>query len=251
MNLVVLNLQRGHNTEGILQFIAAQKEVVDIFCFQEVLDGGATELGAFWHDDTKNNYQLLDILKASLPDYVSFFHPHLGQWAGLATFVRKDIEVVQSGDEFVYKERPVLGQPLGMPPAPRNIQYIQLKHNEKMYTVVNFHGLWDKRGKIDTPERIEQSRKIIAFASSLRTPYILCGDFNLVPTNESLQMLVDELDVRNLVSEFGVSSTRSKSFSGVEKYADYLFVSNDITVNTFKVVLDEVSDHLPLYIDFV
>ncbi len=56
--------------------------------------------------------------------------------------------------------------------------------------------------------------------------------------------------MRNLVKEFGVKSTRSKLYTKPVKFADYILVSNDVKVNKFDVINMEVSDHLPLFLDF-
>ncbi len=55
-------------------------------------------------------------------------------------------------------------------------------------TVVNFHGLWNGKGKTDTPDRIAQSQNILRFLEGVDGEIILCGDFNLLPDTESLRM---------------------------------------------------------------
>lgn len=71
------------------------------------------------------------------------------------------------------------------------------------------------------------------------------GDFNLLPESESLKKF-EEFGLRNLIKEYGITSTRSSLYQKEEKYADYAFVSKDIEVQEFAVLPDEVSDHLPL-----
>jgi endonuclease/exonuclease/phosphatase (EEP) superfamily protein YafD len=58
-------------------------------------------------------------------------------------------------------------------------------------TVVNFHGLWNGKGKTDTPDRIAQSQNILRFLEGVDGEIILCGDFNLLPDTESLRMFED------------------------------------------------------------
>ncbi len=78
---------------------------------------------------------------------------------------------------------------------------------------------------------------------------ILCGDFNLTPHTQSLKMLAS--DMHNLVDIYQVTSTRTRLYPREEKFADYIFTSRDIAVNKFEVLKDEVSDHAPLFLDFV
>lgn len=117
-------------------------------------------------------------------------------------------------------------------------------------SILNVHGLWNGKGKTDTPERIEQSRRIRNFMDSVKGRQIICGDFNLLPETESLSIL--EEGMRNLVKEYNVASTRTSLYTRAEtsgKFADYIFVSPDITILDFTVLPDEVSDHSPLYLE--
>ena len=112
-------------------------------------------------------------------------------------------------------------------------------------------GVWDPSGKTDTDTRIEQSKKIIAFMKKFDGEIIFCGDFNLHPETESLKMIERELNLKNLINEYGVKSTRTSLYTrSDEKYADYILVSKGIQVKDFKVLSDEVSDHAALFIDF-
>ena len=131
----------------------------------------------------------------------------------------------------------------------RNLQYVTVEGASGPFSVVNFHGLWNGRGKGDSDERIEQSRKILEFLAGRREPFVLCGDFNLLPGTESLRM-IEAAGLRNLVAEFGVRSTRTSLYARREKFADYVFVSEGIEVRDFRVLPDEVSDHAPLLVEF-
>lgn len=52
--------------------------------------------------------------------------------------------------------------------------------------------------------------------------------------------------MRNLIREYGITSTRTSFYQKPEKHADYVFVSEGISVKAFTVLPDEVSDHAPL-----
>ena len=78
---------------------------------------------------------------------------------------------------------------------------------------------------------------------------MLCGDFNLAPDTQSLRML-EAAGLRNLVAEFGVTSTRTSLYRRPERFADYVFVSPGVDVSAFRVLPDEVSDHAPLMLQF-
>jgi endonuclease/exonuclease/phosphatase family metal-dependent hydrolase len=78
---------------------------------------------------------------------------------------------------------------------------------------------------------------------------VLCGDFNLLPDAGSMRIF-GAAGLRNLVLEFGVTSTRTSLYPGLERFADYVLVSDGIGVRDFRVLLDEVSDHAPLLLEF-
>ena len=81
-------------------------------------------------------------------------------------------------------------------------------------------------------------------------PAELRKKYNLLPGTESVHML-EESGMRNLIREYGVTSTRSSFYTKPEKFADYAFVSSGVSVTDFKVLPDAVSDHLALEAEIV
>jgi endonuclease/exonuclease/phosphatase family metal-dependent hydrolase len=120
-------------------------------------------------------------------------------------------------------------------------------------SVCNLHGIWIKdAGKTDTPRRLKQAKKISNLVAQEKIggqDVILSGDFNLRPDTESME-IIESVGLRNLVTEFGVTDTRTSFYDKDERFADYILVSDGITVNDFQVLSDEVSDHAPLLLDF-
>ena len=136
-------------------------------------------------------------ISAELPNHKTFFHPHVGDNYGLFMVVKKELEVTNEGDVFVYKQKGFISdEDVGN--HARNIQYVTLETNNGPITIINFHGLWNGEGKGDSADRLEQSERIIDFTKTLQTPFILCGDFNLLPDTESLRKF-EEAGLRNLI----------------------------------------------------
>lgn len=131
----------------------------------------------------------------------------------------------------------------------RNIQYVKIDTKDGPRVIINFHGLWNGKGKGDSEDRLLQSDKIIDFIKKVSNPVVLCGDFNLLPETESLKKF-EEMGLRNLIKENGITSTRTSLYTKPERYADYVFTSNDIKIKKFKVLPEEVSDHSALLLDF-
>jgi endonuclease/exonuclease/phosphatase family metal-dependent hydrolase len=187
-----------------------------------------------------------------LQEYNHFYHPHLEDYWGLAMFVRKDIDVIDFGEVFVHKKRGYNLELEKQGQTAKNIQYVHVELDNKPLTIINFHGLWNGLGKGDSGDRLSQSRNIISFFKTLKEEggeIVFVGDFNLDPETESLKMF-EKFGLRNLVKEYRVTSTKTSFYTKPGKFADYIFVSSGIKVNDFKVLLDEVSDHSPLYLDF-
>ncbi|KND49134.1 MAG: hypothetical protein AB198_02640 [Parcubacteria bacterium C7867-003] len=253
MKLITLNTWGGRaGQQKLLDFFKKNQEV-DIFCLQEIwsapynhLDGGLAGGVKIDHSDIMV-YGKQEINNV-LTDHVGLFHPHHLDNYGLFTLLNKNIDLIDSGDLFVYKERGFV--PVGdVGNHARNIQFTTIGQDNKKITIINFHGLWNGRGKTDSDDRILQSKNIINFLKTLNNPFILCGDFNLLPDTESL-MMFELFGLRNLIKENNITSTRTSYYKKDGKFADYIFLSEGIEVVDFKVLNDQVSDHSPLYLEF-
>ena len=134
---------------------------------------------------------------------------------------------------------------------PRMVQIADLMIDEvQELRILNYHGIWSKN-KQDTDRTLSAIQKLVQFAHEVNYPVIICGDFNLFPDTRSIKVLKDNFT--SLVDEFNIMSTRPKSneLSGVNRnVVDYVFISKNISVKAFKVIDSDVSDHLPLFLDF-
>ena len=187
-------------------------------------------------------------ISATLGNHNAYFKPHHLENYGLMMLVKKDLDVLIEGEVFVYKEKGHIPEgDVGF--QARNVQYVNLKTQAGNRSILNFHGLWNGGGKGDSEDRLLQSDRIIEFAKTLSNPYVLCGDFNLLPDTQSLKKLED-FGLRNLIKEYGITSTRTSFYDKPAKFADYALVSEGVNVKDFKVLSDEVSDHSPMYLEF-
>lgn len=250
MKLVSLNIWGGRaGREKLLPFFEAHKDDVDVFCLQEVWADRyemyeGTMAGGRPIDHSMVMTHVLQEISAILTDHTPYFHPSFYDSYGQCTFVRSTIPVNKAGDIFVHRERGYIPtDDLGN--HARNMQYVEIEQDGVPLTIMNLHGLWNGKGKTDCTERLEQSDKILAFIDTLTTSYILCGDFNLLPDTESLKKF-EAAGMRNLIAEYGITSTRTPLYDKDVLFADYAFVNEGVTVQDFKVLPDVVSDHAPL-----
>lgn len=252
MKLISLNTWGGRaGKEGLLAFFERYQDI-DIFCLQEIWSAPYNDMdrAAGWLSMDQDGIMVygLSEIATTLHDHIHYFHPHHEDNYGLAIYLRDNLKVIDQGDVFVHKYR-------GYEPEwdighhARNIEYITIETPRWVRTIINFHGLWNGQGKTDSPDRLIQSENIIEFLRTLDHPYILCGDFNLLPNTESIYKL-EVFGLRNLIAHYWVTSTRTSFYTKAEKFADYAFAHDDIVIHEFTILPDEVSDHSPLYVDF-
>lgn len=241
MKLMTLNIWGGHVKQSLLEFIQSNKDV-DIFCLQEVYHNASCKIST---EDREVSLNIFSELQAILSDHNAFFRPVVDSIYGIGMLVRKNIDVLNEGELTIHENPTYQGRG---PTHSRNLQWLQYRSDNTIFSVVNVHALWNGKGKFDCPERIAQSKKIKAFISTINTPKIMCGDFNLRPDTESIKLIETGMD--NLIKKYDIRSTRSSLYPKEEKFADYIFTSPEIRINSFKVLNNEVSDHLPLLLDY-
>ena len=242
MKLITLNLWGGHLRNPLLKFIHQQKDI-DIFCLQEVYYNAHRTVTK---EDRKLSLNIFSDLQKLLPDHYAIFKPAVENVYGIAMLIKKNIDILGEGEINIHQKQYYPG--IGVN-HPRNLQWVECEVNHRPYSILNVHGLWNGQGKKDTPERINQSERIRHFMDTLNTPKILCGDLNLRPDSQSMHII--EQGMNNLITINKIRSTRTRYYRKEEKYADYILTSPEIIVNEFVVLKDEVSDHAPLYLDFI
>lgn len=240
MKIMSLNIWGGHLHASLLDFIK-QNQDVDVFCFQEVYHKATNKIST---EDRENHLDIFSELQNILPNHAGYFRPVVSNIYGIGLFAKNTLDVLNEGEAIIHDNPHYPGSG---PTHKRILQFLEFRSQNQTYCVVNIHGLWNGKGKSDSPERIAQSHHIRNFINTLSIPVILCGDFNLNPDTESLGIL--EAGMTNLIKTHNITSTRSSFYPKDGKYADYIIVSPDIKVKDFSVLLNEVSDHLPLVIE--
>lgn len=253
MRLITLNIWGGRVFQPLIDFLKSRADSTDIFCFQEVFHTPTEKTDA--HEARAN---IFGEIKNVLGDFLGYYAPAQDGYDaegavdfplsyGLATFVNKSVSVDGHGDIFVFRERN--SRKDNNTSIGRNLEFITFKSGNEDVSIFNLHGLWSGGDKNDNNDRLEQSRKVKEFIYKFPgKKKILCGDFNLLSETSSLAIL--ENGMKNLIKDYGVTSTRSSFYPKPAKFADYILVSPDVKVNKFEVLPVEVSDHLPLLLDF-
>jgi len=248
------------NSKEIGNFIKDQDP--DIVAFQEIM--------RHFDDKVFNTYKskehIEEIIGKKLP--FSFFGP---QW--ISDAMRKNGEkyrdfngFVEQGNEIITKF-PILNATneffhrdysleldwtnFHTEDHPRSVQVAELDVGKRLQ-ILNLHGLYSKDKK-DSARTLNQCKYVIKAAKRKDIPTIIVGDFNLLPDTESMKIIDKEF--RNLITEYNITSTVPDHDHGTESkkgrfVMDYIFVNEKIKVNNFEVIDTNISDHLPLLLDF-
>jgi exonuclease III len=236
MRVIFLNALFGQAGKKFLNFVQKESGSTDIFCFMEF------------------SPKLFDETSSLLKDWQGLVEKGLvleafGVQDCLSIFVKKNLKVKSSGKILLYRNT---GKDTGF------AMFVRLDIEGKPLEIVNVHGKTWPGNKEDTPARVRQSEKIIDFCREIKEPKIIGGDFNLNPDTKSIK-LFEEVGYKNLIKEFGIKRTRNrlawnqfKNEPGFVKqyFADYIFTSPEVKVKNFEVPDIEISDHLPLILDF-
>jgi hypothetical protein len=257
MKLISLNAWGGNQGVIFFDYLNSHKDSTDIFCFQEVL---SASLPSPTISSGARAYFFQE-LEERLPEFKGYFclrttnsdldgPKNYPVNQGLAIFFKQKFSIESYFENVVAEidfnqDHPSEGKFMA--------QGLVLNFNNKQLGVVNYHGMSRPGDKQDTERRILASGVLKKVWQNVRLENkILCGDFNLLPNTQSIQIL--ESVARNLISEFKIQNTRNEiswqKYKNKQSFADYMFVSNSINVQNFQVPYNLVSDHLPMELEF-
>src|SRR5438132_558192 len=105
MKLISLNTWGGiAGAHNLVEFFKKYQNV-DIFCLQEIFNGGENETAEIAENIEGKVYNLLSRIKEALPQHQVYFRPHLKDYYGLAMLVSNNFQVIEEGEYFVHKEK--------------------------------------------------------------------------------------------------------------------------------------------------
>jgi endonuclease/exonuclease/phosphatase family metal-dependent hydrolase len=227
MKIIFLNCWNGKIREPFFDFIKIHSKDTDIICLQEV------------------NKKLHKDISTILPNFVGLeSHKLVGfrQNYEISVFTSRNIKLKN------YRINIINNKEIG--------DCLTVELNDFVLCVV--HGIAQPGNKFDTTDRIHQSRLILESLPKNNLPVIIGGDFNLMPNTKSIK-LIENAGFENLIRKFKIKETRNRfawnTFKNLpdyvqQHYADYCFVSKDVKVKKFTVPKVEISDHLPLILEF-
>lgn len=224
MKIIFLNVWHGKN-DNFVDYVSSQVNTTDIFCFQEAFEEMIQKCQPILSD-----FQLLTRNKEI----------NKKEGYSLATYIRNDIKILNQS--VIFPDTKGVG--LGL--------FTEVTMVGHKINLCNFHGIPRPGEKLDTSERIQQSRDLLTFFDQQKGLKIIGGDFNLEPKTKSVKMF-EERGYRNLIKEYCVPTTRNElawnRFPFPRFHSDYVFVGQDVKVKNFTVPKVMVSDHLPMILE--
>ena len=267
IKLLTLNVSIfDENNEKLTQFLKETNP--DIICLQEVtrkVDASALDSfiskGAIDKAVPRLSYSFY-APNWSLRDFKQnnfhgekVFQQDFGGFIEYGNYIKSRFKIIQGKSVFIQHHFSYLTDWEWMEnhpgEEPRMVQIADLELNSRQkLRLINYHGIWSK-DKQGTKRTKSACQKLIQFAAEVTFPSIICGDFNLFPDTESIKILKEKFT--SLVDKYNVSHTRPKTnelSSAKRNVVDYIFTSKKIKIRSFKVINSDVSDHLPLLVEF-
>lgn len=265
MKIMCLNGWGGKLHKDLLPYL--ETATPDVLCLQEVVHSPESQKDWLTYRDGDHvlpqRANFFRDVCCVLPEHVAVFCPAAqgvlwdeeepipSQW-GLATFVHRSFPIIGQLQGFVHKDFSPIGY--GDHPRSRSAHGIRVFDYtaKRTVSVTHMHGLRDLNGKMDTPERAAQARRLRDISCQLSEPEdvaVVCGDFNVEPNSETISILAHS-GLTELVTGRGFAGTRNTQYKKAGRFADYMLVSDEQVVKSFDVVHDpEVSDHCPLILE--
>jgi endonuclease/exonuclease/phosphatase family metal-dependent hydrolase len=241
MKLLTLNVWQGRLERVLLKHLETLD--VDIACMQEAVDYGNKYNGLI------SSYQKVG---KSLGLENQFFSPLTTMKLGDRDVVHGNVTYsnVPFSETTTVFTKGSFTENFDFDTEDYNIRAFQhsfIEVDGKKLNVINHHGHHIDAHKLGDEETLRQIQQIVDYIAKLKGAVIVCGDFNLSPESESIQLLDTKL--KNLPVKYSLKTTRSQ-LTHKDEVCDYIFVSDNIVVNAFAMDETIISDHNALVLDF-
>lgn len=251
IKLLQLNIQAGTYLSKIETFLSQHD--FDILCFQEVA-GPHSHSGNF-HSEEDQFLRLKTFLETMYDGQLSiatrFSSDPLLSYDGNAIFYKKDFELLRSTTLTLHTGiQPFPSDAKSYEQQGRNALHLTLQKDRKTVEVVTAHLAWAPT-QYEQPHQRKQNVQLIEYVKHLPHPFILTGDFNISANEQTILDL--ERYGQNLIKISKVKNTidpqTHRAWDKIKPGfpVDYIFVSNDVKVNSFEALEEaHLSDHFGL-----
>ena len=245
--LLNLNIFGGKYYDNIVSFI--RDDNFDFLCLQELKAGK--------HGFTNND--ILEKLKQDLQMEAEFalttnLVGEKSSYDGNAIFYKKGSTIINKQIIQLYPYSEVPPNQTFFQTYPRNALSLDFLIESKPLNITTTQLAWNIAPK-EIPIQTDVGKKLFNYISTLKTDFILAGDFNL----ESDSNVVHQFEkfARNLTKENGLTNTlnprthRANNLFPKGLAVDFIFTTQDIKVDEFRLVdTPDLSDHFGLSLTF-
>ena len=244
-----MNIWNGRLYYPIDAFL--KRERPDILCAQEMLSGKDSLSPGFWTAETLVEAGHFNQAQTSPP--VPFFQ--------LLEKSTNAVNAVLTGDrltsDFQHTIFPYEPEGEITPQLQRLVQIYNMVHTEqrladgRIIHVLSHHNhiVRSDAGRLYSKTSEINFKTIAAYIAKLSGPVIFSGDFNMLKESTCLQPL-KEIGLTNLNDVHNIHSARNEFSWKTDECVSHVFISPDIQVHDYRIATDNVSDHLPLVMDF-
>lgn len=257
MKLVCLNIGiKIDNAEEVVDFLIEQD--ADIICLQEVADPVESSV-----KDIFRSKETIKMAMGKIYPY-RYFSPlwqsrgftslDFGGFIEQGNYILSKLPIKKADTTFFHKGYKRVSDWKEMnfyeEDHGRALQTVEVECADKKFNIMNVHGIWTA-DKIGDSRTIAEINFILEKISKSDMPSILAGDFNLLPKTDSIKLINEKMI--NLISKNNIKTTRPAFKNHMEEgnnIVDYVFINDKIQCNKFEVPNIDLSDHLPLILEF-
>jgi endonuclease/exonuclease/phosphatase family metal-dependent hydrolase len=249
LSLLQLNINSDNFWDKLIPYLKSHD--FDVLQFQEMTGKGTINGNINAKIDTF--IELQNILKEKYNGELSVSQRYTSSpdsYMGNATFYKKSLHVSEKKIYVVHDNKepfPSDSNQFGI--IGRTILHLTFEIDGKKISFLNGHLAWAPTSS-ERPYQTEQGEKIINYLQTVPHPFVFSGDFNLNPQQPFIKKL--EKIARNLTNEYKIKNTLNpRTHLAKELFpngvaVDYIFITDDITLKSFSVVEDNISDHFGL-----
>lgn len=249
LSVLQLNINSDNYWDKLLSYLTSHN--FDVLQLQEVT--GPETVSGNINSKFDSFNELQKVLQQSYNGELSIanrFTSSPNSYIAVATFYKKNVKLVKKKELTLYKrETPFPSDAKSFEDEGRSLLHLELTIDGKNISFLNTHFAWAHSPK-EEPHQTKQGEIMFEYLQQVKAPFVLTGDFNLDPDQPTIQK-VNAL-ARNLTAENHITNTlnprlhRAKQLFPPGVAVDFIFVSNDIHVDNFAVVEDDLSDHFGL-----
>lgn len=241
MKLLSLNVWQGRLERVLLRHLETLD--VDFACMQEAVDIPGQSLGLVSSYQTVGNSLRLD-----QQFFSKLISTNLGSKSiNFGNVIYSNVSFSSTSSVFTYGE---YSEDHDFDTDDYNIrafQHVLVDVKGKKLNIINHHGHHIDAHKLGDEETERQVSEILEYIRKLNGAVVLCGDFNLSPESRSIKLI--DAKLHNLSVEYSLKTTRS-NLTHKKEVCDYIFVNDQVKVNSFEMDNNVISDHNALLLDF-